>query len=161
MDDIQKALQASRNRKMNHFNSAIGNDLQKGKAAQEGETREWSGKKYKKSGGKWVEIKSDKSSKKDDSQKEENQEESPNSSENDRSKIEELHGKAKAAYKQASKEDPNGEKVLHAKAAMEGYEAQLKKIDQENKKKQDSEKEQFKKEIKEELQQENKSKKNE
>lgn len=64
-------------RKMNIARSFIGDDvenlqksfndfLQKGKAAQEGEQREWNGKKYKKAGGKWLPVTQDRQSGKKD-----------------------------------------------------------------------------------------------
>lgn len=40
--------------------------LIKGRAAAEGETRDWNGKKYRKQGGKWIEETKDKSTKKED-----------------------------------------------------------------------------------------------
>jgi DNA-directed RNA polymerase subunit F len=40
--------------------------IEKGKAANEGEEREWNGKKYKKTGGKWIPVTGDKKGKSDD-----------------------------------------------------------------------------------------------
>lgn len=162
MDDIQKALQSRRNIHLNHLNLAIGNDIQKGKVAQEGEVREWGGKKYKKQGGEWKEIVEGKESKKDnqtskDSKKEENKSKvdlgDTEGKSDDRINTEERLKRAKRAMNDAL---ANGdeEKAAHAKAAMEGYGMQLKKMNSEEKKQKNAEKEQIKNEIKEELKKE-------
>jgi len=60
MENWEKELlltNALRAQKIDSFEKAITEDLSKGKAANIGEIREWSGKKYKKqANGKWVEV---------------------------------------------------------------------------------------------------------
>lgn len=61
----KRKMQIARHFKGNDVEN-LNDFLQKGKSAQEGEEREWKGRKYKKIQGKWVEQTKGKSSKKDD-----------------------------------------------------------------------------------------------
>lgn len=56
-NEIDRAIQMEQARKLGNINNYFSNTpIQKGKAAQEGEVREWGGKKYKKENGEWKPV---------------------------------------------------------------------------------------------------------
>ena len=67
--DFEKSIRARREAQQDNLIKSFSPNLIKGKAAQEGEEREWGGKKYKKTGGKWVEVAKGKGDKKPDESK--------------------------------------------------------------------------------------------
>jgi len=67
--DLEEQIRSRRREQAAQIAQSLGVDLIKGKAADEGEEREWGGKKYKKTSGKWIPVTDGKDKKKDDDPK--------------------------------------------------------------------------------------------
>ena len=90
MEDFDKAINNITRKRVESITSQVidmGNDLTKGKVATEGEVREFSGKKFKKTAGKWIPVTGDKKSKEEDPSKSKGSKEEPSSGGGDKHEV--------------------------------------------------------------------------